>query len=188
MLCLGNPAAFPAVHEVCTAEFRGMASYLLFLLWLSLTVIKLASDAGDFNCKWVFAEIFFTADHICGAEVGTGTRSHGTACMSESMVVWLTPSTKSFDLVTLFLKLRLPNWSSAKAPHLSNLIIPYICVLTQMHSRRSRLDVHMYHRESYTFWVWHSTFWWYPCLFVKWAASKINLKIIFWGKASEIGL
>lgn len=134
---------------------------------LSVRLIKLARDAEDFNCKWVFSRIFFTADHICEAEPGTGTHSHGTACMSEFMVVWLTQNTSSFDLVSLFLQLGLPNWSSAKAPHLSNLIIPYICVLTQMHSRRTRLDVHMPHSGSYTFEYGIVQCWSYPCLFVK---------------------
>lgn len=56
---------------------------LISALTLSDRLLKLASDAEDFNCKWVFSGIFFTAE----AELGTGTHSHGTACMSVSMVV-----------------------------------------------------------------------------------------------------
>lgn len=122
---------------------------LISALALSDGLIKLASNAEDYNCKWVFSRIFFTTHHICEAELGAGIHKHGTTCMSESVVMRVTQNmysenTKSFDLVSPFLQLWLPNWSSAKAPCLSNLIMPYICVLTDVHYRRTRLDVHMY--------------------------------------------
>lgn len=69
----------------CRVQENGFVS-LISALTLSDRLIKLASDAEDFNCKWVFSRIFFIADHICEAELGPGTHSHGTACMSLSMV------------------------------------------------------------------------------------------------------
>lgn len=132
----------------CRVQENGSVSpFCSGSLWW--TLLQLASNAEDYDCKWVFSRIFFTTHYICEAEPGAGIHKHRTTCMSESVVMRLTPNTysentKSFDLVSPFLQLWLPNWSSAKAPCRSNLIMPYICVLTDVHYRRTRLDVRMY--------------------------------------------
>lgn len=46
---------------------------------------KLASDVDDYNYKWIFSKISFTAYHVCEAEWGDGTNRHGTTCTSESI-------------------------------------------------------------------------------------------------------
>lgn len=82
----------PSSHSIstqglCCRVQENVFVSLISALTLSDRLIKLASDAEAFNCKWVFSRIFFTADHICEAEVGTETHSHGTAPMIVSMIV-----------------------------------------------------------------------------------------------------
>lgn len=125
---------YSSIWDLCCRVQENSFVALISALALSDEWIKLASDAGYYNCKWVFSGIFFTAHHICETELGAGIQTQMT-CMSEPMVMKLaqntySKNTKSFDLVSLFLQLGLPNWSSPKLPHLNNLIILYICVLT----------------------------------------------------------
>lgn len=130
-------AAFkqPAVHEVCAlALFDGL--------------IKLASGSEDYDYNWVFSRIFFSKPHPWGwtgcwdpqtwnhrYEWAHGNVTHSKYIFEKYQILWF-----SILIPTIFAA----KLVFCKAPHLSNLKIPCICVLTQMHYRRTRLNVHMY--------------------------------------------
>lgn len=63
---------------------------LISALAFSDGLIKSASDAKDYNCKWEFSRIFFAVHHIREGELGAGIHRRAKTCISESLAMRFT--------------------------------------------------------------------------------------------------